>query len=104
MLDHEQIAYLFDVTDSGNLTTLKLLRAGWDFDINIQDPSGNTLLLVAVRRNDKKTALYLLDNGADHTIPNRIGETPLVWASFNKNEELTTLFLDNQRAAPKPHV
>lgn len=41
-------------------------------DVNIRDSQGETLLHRAIKHNDSFSALFLLDNNCDATVPTRI--------------------------------
>ena len=55
---------IFDAVEKGDLEKVKeLIESG--IDINIQDDSGDTLLIVALENKHTEIAYYLLDNGAN---------------------------------------
>ena len=50
---------------------------------NINQTSGETALLLAVKRNNRKMIEYLLKKGANPNISNDLGITPMMVATFN---------------------
>lgn len=67
-----------------------------DFDINIQDKEGNTVLQWACLRSDVKTTEWLLRHGADPNIPNlNIGRTPLMAACSSVSVPCIKMLLDH---------
>ena len=60
----------------GNLDNVKLLVEG-GADINYQDKAGQTPLITAVLATQYKIALYLLRSGADPTIKDNLGGSPV---------------------------
>ena len=66
---------------SGNVDALAVLID--KININAQDKNGNTPLHYAVFANQQQAVLLLLENGADATISNANGKTPLALADEN---------------------
>ncbi|KAL9168773.1 hypothetical protein ABFS82_04G036900 [Erythranthe guttata] len=62
-------------------------------DINIKTDIGDSPLLVAVKSKRISTAKYLINRGADITIANSKGMTPLHYAAEQGNEELMEILL-----------
>ena len=60
----------------------KYLKAG--ANINVKDSSGNTALILAVRRNQKELVDSLLQSNADVNIQNKDGNTALMFAVSKK--------------------
>ena len=59
---------------SGDLQKLKsMLDNG--ANINAADTTGSTALMIAAFRKDAKTVEFLLKNGADRTLKNRVQQT-----------------------------
>jgi len=51
--------------------------------IDLSNANGETALMMAVKRNNRKMIEYLLEKGASPDIPDNIGITPLMVATFN---------------------
>lgn len=66
-----------------------------DFDINMQDKDGNTLLLYAVLDGKSDIAKLLIENGADCNIGDKSNWTPLHHAAQNFNIELANILLES---------
>ena len=52
-------------------------------DVNRPNDFGETALMMAVKRNNRKMMEYLLENGANPNISENLGVTPLMIATFN---------------------
>lgn len=52
-------------------------------DVNRPNDFGETALMMAVKRNNRKMMEYLLKNGANPNISDNLGVTPLMIATFN---------------------
>lgn len=52
-------------------------------DVNRPNDFGETALMMAVKRNNRKMMEYLLENGASPNISDNLGVTPLMIATFN---------------------
>lgn len=52
-------------------------------DVNRPNDFGETALMMAVKRNNRKMMEYLLENGANPNISDDLGVTPLMIATFN---------------------
>lgn len=52
-------------------------------NINKPNDFGETALMMAVKRNNRKMMEYLLENGASPNISDNLGVTPLMIATFN---------------------
>lgn len=52
-------------------------------DVNRPNDFGETALMMAVKRNNRKMMEYLLENGASPNISDELGVTPLMIATFN---------------------
>lgn len=52
-------------------------------DVNRPNDFGETALMMAVKRNNRKMMEYLLKNGANPNISDNLGVTPLIIATFN---------------------
>lgn len=51
--------------------------------IDVVNANGETALMMAVKRNNRKMIEYLLEKGASPNIPDILGITPLMVATFN---------------------
>lgn len=51
--------------------------------IDVVNANGETALMMAVKRNNRKMIEYLLEKGASPNIPDDMGVTPLMVATFN---------------------
>lgn len=51
--------------------------------IDVVNANGETALMMAVKRNNRKMIEYLLEKGASPDIPDNIGITPLMVATYN---------------------
>ena len=56
---------------------------GMGCDVNRPNDFGETALMMAVKRNNRKMMEYLLENGANPNISDNLGVTPLMIATFN---------------------
>lgn len=52
-------------------------------NINQASARGETALFLAVKRNNRKMIEYLLEKGANPNVPNNLGVTPMMVATFN---------------------
>ena len=57
--------------------------------------NGNTLLIWAVKNNNKELVQFLIENGAEVNLANDYGNTPLHFAFSNKNYEIVNILLKN---------
>ncbi|HEY1052447.1 MAG TPA: ankyrin repeat domain-containing protein [Prosthecobacter sp.] len=75
----------------GNLECIeRLMSLGGD--INAQDDRGKTVLSrYAMAGGDIKMIKWLLEHGADKSIPDENGDTPLDWARENGHAEIVKL-------------
>jgi ankyrin repeat protein len=70
--------------------------------IDYQDSNGNTLLHIVAKRNDVDTLMYLIGCGADKSIVNSNGMTPLMYAiQFNFTECARVLLNNGTRLTSK---
>ena len=102
--DSEEIeinAELFSVIRKRNISTQeklqgiqKLLEQNPQPDINAQDGNDNwnTALHLAIKRNELEVVNFLLTQGADSTIENGDGKTPLKLAEEHNHAEITDAF------------
>jgi ankyrin repeat protein len=63
------------------------------FDLNVNDISGNTLLMIAVTNNNINTVTMLLDAGADPNIKNHLDSSPLMLAMINEHYDMAISLL-----------
>lgn len=78
----------------GMAANLKLIRLmiAHKANLNLQDDSGDTALLIATRLGNSQVAKLLLNNNADPNLANCRGETPLKIAQNSPDHELISLF------------
>ncbi len=79
--DKDGATALHAAIEIGNVGALAVLIE--KININTQDKDGNTPLHYAVIANQQRAVLWLLENGADTTISNAYGKTPLTLAYGN---------------------
>ncbi|XP_068236789.1 kinase D-interacting substrate of 220 kDa B-like [Palaemon carinicauda] len=78
----------------GSLDVLKAALNAGAF-IDLQDETGWTALNHAASKNHTGVARYLILVGANVNIPNNdFGDTPLIWAVYNENFELTKALVE----------
>jgi len=65
-----------------------------DIDINWKNITGDSLLILAVKKGDIDVVEYLLDRGVDIDHSNTSGNTALLWASYYGNVDMVKLLLD----------
>ena len=65
-------------------------------DVNAQNKDGETALYRAVLRKNYQLIQFLIEHGADATIPNNQGQTPLALAQVNNDQKAIDLL------SPKP--
>lgn len=90
-LNKEQILQLtalaMDLAREGRSTELaEFLDHG--FPIDIQDPDGNTLLMLAAYKGEVDTVTMLLNRGANVDIRNNRDQSPLAGALFKGDETI----------------
>jgi ankyrin repeat protein len=80
----------------GNLERMKYLhRRG--ANINFTNFSGETALIMAVRKQKYDMAKYLLENGADVNAKDRLGNTSLLIAiMYRSSDTMTKMIIDNK--------
>ena len=61
-------------------------------DVNATDDLGNTVLHLLSSSDDAPLVKYLLENGANPNITNKVRCTPLMWAALNNKSNLTRLY------------
>lgn len=72
----------------------KLLKQG-GVNINAKDSiESNTALILAVQGNDKDITKLLLEYGADINEGDKLGMTPIMHATINRNEKIVKLLLE----------
>ena len=64
-------------------------------DVNRQNDSGETALILACEQGDEKLAQYLIENGANVNVSKSRGTTPLSIALDNKNMGLAKLLINS---------
>lgn len=91
-----------------NITTQELIKASFDGNLDLirevvnreiniddQDQSGRTPLMMAAFNGHSDLVQYLLENGADPNTVDRQGRTPLIFAASGPYAETVRLLLDN---------
>jgi len=61
-------------------------------DINAQDNTGSTPLIVATQHNQIDCAIFLLKNGADLTLRDSNGDTAAHWAAYKGYVDFFSLY------------
>lgn len=56
--------------------------------VDIQDPEGNTLLMLAAYRGNLETVQALIARGADVDLPNNRNQSPIAGALFKGEDEI----------------
>lgn len=79
---------LLEAVKANNVNEVKRLLALQQFNINIKDNDGNTLLLLALKQRNKDLAHLLINAGADVTIADNRGQTPLMLSLFFDDIEI----------------
>lgn len=77
---------LFNVLESSSCSEIE--AALGSTDINVQDNSGNTLLIAAIEKGKNETAKMLLTNGINPYTPNNDGYTAFMAAANKGNMEI----------------
>ena len=71
-------------------------------DLNTEDSSGMTLLLIYIEKEDSEMAYKIVNRGADVNYRNRFGKSPLLFAIENKvSHEIIDYFI---RKGANPHL
>jgi ankyrin repeat protein len=86
----EAAAELARQGETGALTTT--LQQG--LDIDLRDPKGNTLLMIAAYQGRAETVAMLLKAGAQVDLRNDKGQTPLGGVAFKGHVEIARMLLD----------
>ena len=90
-------APLHFAASQGNLELVKAL-VDQGADVNLQTKTnGGTALSAAADADSKEVIEYLLQHGADKTIKDRSGKTPVTYAKSDAVRELLTLDSDDDR-------
>ncbi|WP_309066556.1 ankyrin repeat domain-containing protein [Microbacterium sp.] len=92
-LSLEVIEGTFDLARQGRTGPLgEMIDAG--VPIDVRNPRGDTLLIVATYAEQVETVADLVRRGADLDAVNANGQTAVACAVFRRNEELLRLLLD----------
>lgn len=83
-------ADLFDAVEFGDFDYINILF-GEDIDINIQDLSGRTLLMLASMYGFVDIAEFLLEHDADPNLKDKKGETAMMKALKNSHRNIVEL-------------
>ena len=81
-------------TIHGTIETMKWLLQQPGINVNLKSKNGNTALMMATKNNKPDKVKLLLENGADQSIANNAGETPLSFAQRVKFDEINTLLTE----------
>lgn len=73
----------------------KLVEAGADINARREAYFKSTVLMEAGVRNDPELVQWLLDHGADISMQDALGDTPLNWATYYGHQDLVALYLEN---------
>ncbi len=84
------------ITQNQNFEDLILLLKNKHININEQNASGNTLLILAAMKQDSKMMRLLLQHGADKNICNNDGYTALDIAFHNQDNDLADLLTESE--------
>lgn len=78
-----QSVLLLDAAEGGELEKVKaLLEQGVPINQTSSLKFGWTPLIAAIYHNETNVVHYLIEAGADVNLPDRSGETPLMWAAI----------------------
>ncbi|CAM9721346.1 unnamed protein product, partial [Hapterophycus canaliculatus] len=86
--------------DDKKVLALKLVGAG--VNIDAKDEDGMTPLHIVSQSGDKEMAIFLYENGADITIRDNKGNTPLQWAQINNHAAVGSVLASDNKAGLKP--
>ena len=86
----------------GDLNKIKTLLKKNHKLLNSKDYSKSTPLLVATAAGKRNVVQYLLDKGADVSIPNNIGWVPVVVASYFQMDDLVKMIGKYSKQEPVP--
>lgn len=84
---------LFNAVAEGSIDMIKEFISN-GFNVNEQDPDGNSLLAKACICDHSELVKFLIDAGADLNIANNKGQTVLMHACSNRNSEMAKLLID----------
>ncbi|PJD95628.1 MAG: hypothetical protein CK425_07970 [Parachlamydia sp.] len=85
------------------LPFLELLLAADKTLLNRKGQKGLTPLCKAVKNNQFALAKFLVDQGADQTIPDEEGDLPIHWAAFSNDKKLCELLFSEELKDSKGH-
>ncbi|GAA2914937.1 ankyrin repeat protein [Microbacterium keratanolyticum] len=92
-LSLEVIEGTFDLARQGRTAPLgEMIDAG--VPIDVQNPRGDTMLIVATYAEQTATVADLIHRGAALDVVNANGQTAVTCAVFRRNEELLRMLLD----------
>lgn len=93
--DDEGTPALIIAVNAGRIDIVKrLVEAGADVNARRAAYFQSTALMEAGVRNDPELVTYLLDQGADLTMQDTLGDTPLNWATYYGHLDLVKLYLE----------
>ena len=84
-----------DPTAGKTETFVKDFCKAYDIIDDKDKKKGDTLLIAAVKNNNKDIVTFLIESGADVNKANDYGNTPLHFAFSNKNYDIVNLLLKN---------
>ena len=84
---------VFEAIDAGNSDEISRFLAEDPSSLNSRGPGGQTPLMRAVLKGVYKAARLLLEAGADFTIPEKDGYTPMHGAGFQGRHDLVPLLV-----------
>lgn len=82
---------LLDLAREGNEKLLEYIDQG--VPVNLQDPDGNSLLMLAAYHGHAHVVTGLAARGADPNVANLRGQTPLAGAVFKGNDAIVATLL-----------
>jgi hypothetical protein len=82
---------MFQIRNVADFNSVKK-RAKSLFDINLKDQMYNTLLHIVTINDNVELAEIVLKNGADHTLINAAGVSPIF---YTKSKDMLKVYLDN---------
>lgn len=94
-LDDETLAFahsMFDLARAGDAQLTEYVHAG--LPVNLTDPKGNTLVMLAAYHGHGRLVGDLLASGADPNRANDRGQTPLAAGAFKGASDVVVVLLE----------
>ncbi|XP_062592961.1 acyl-CoA-binding domain-containing protein 6-like, partial [Saccostrea cucullata] len=88
----ESASTIIEAVQNQNVHELSMLVDKGEYDLNKRDKMGRTVLFFAVCRGNSEITKILLENGADATIVDRNGNTPLHWSGHCEIIDLLMIY------------